>query len=80
MAFEFVEDLAWKLLLSAFLKEQVVIDRSSGKIWSSTCISVEPPTLLLPFLNGLADILVMRDLYALIFFQLNDHPQPVSIG
>jgi hypothetical protein len=51
-----------------FFKQQVMI----GKCRSShSLIGMEPPTIPLPFLNCLSDILVVTNLHALPFFQLN---------
>jgi len=60
----------------AFLKQQVMLDVCPK---SSCLVCVETPTLLLPFLNSFAYILVMTNLNTLVFFQFKYHLFSVSI-
>jgi len=53
------------VLLSLF-KQQVVVDDCGS---SNSLVFAEPPALLLPFLDFSADVLVMANLYACVFFQ-----------
>jgi hypothetical protein len=53
-----------------FLKQQVMIDYVSHT-FGSTSVGVETPAIPLVFLNCFADILVVLDFHAFIFFQLN---------
>ena len=52
----------------ASFKKQVMV---YPNITTSHLICVEMPAILLPFLNRFADILVVTNLHALIYFQLN---------
>jgi hypothetical protein len=55
----------------ALLKQQVMIDLTASDGESSTSVGVETPTILFPFLNCFTDILVVTNLHAFPFFQLN---------
>jgi hypothetical protein len=60
----------------AFLKQQVMPDICPR---ARCLVCVEAPTLLLPFLNSFAYILVMTNLNTLVFFQFKTHLFSVSI-
>ena len=55
----------------AFLKQQVMIDRTASDVGSSTSVGVETPAILLVFLNCFRDIFMMPNLQAFPFFQPN---------
>ena len=65
--------------LLAFLKQQIMIDKSCHAYGSRCLIGVKTPSIILPFFNCPSNIIVMFDFHTFILFQLTITPFHVSI-
>jgi len=80
VVYRLIYDLLNLSCLLAFLKQQIMIDKSCRHGYVSRClVGVKTPSIFLPFFNCPSDIIVMFDFHTFKLFQLNHHPFPAFI-